>query len=166
MRGVMKISFLALITIILSACEKDEQSDVKADKNLILELNNKALSIITVDSHEYFLESYLWRDFMPISPPNGKPLASVNWLISRDSISIPDNIEMIKQYVINNDSVWIANYEDGLNTGPDYKIKKISRNGPKWGPGINVDIISKIMDKNTNQDFYLIQKDVLIGRTD
>jgi hypothetical protein len=103
---------------------------------------------------------------MPISPPNGKPLISLNWLISNDSSAIPSNIKLVLQYVINSDSVWIADYLNDTRNAPVYKIEKISNDGPKWGPFIYVDIIAKITDTKENRDYYLKLSHVVIGRTD
>jgi len=158
---------ILITTIFLFGCEKDKFSGVKVDQDLILELKSQSVSSININSQNYFIDAYLWRDFQPNSPPNGKPLISINWLISSDSRPIPDNIVMKQQYVIYRDSVWIANYENetGPST-PDYKIEKISRNGPKWGPKVYVDVVAKISNTKTNQDYYLKLENVFIIRTD
>ena len=153
-------------TILIAGCEKDESPNVKIDKDLVIKLNDNAVDTITIDSHDYFLNATLWRDFMPISPPNGKPLISLNWLISSDSSAIPSNIKLVLQYVINSDSVWIADYLNDTRNAPVYKIEKISNDGPKWGPFIYVDIIAKITDTKENRDYYLKLSHVVIGRTD
>jgi len=167
MKLIFRFTIIILIAIsFLAGCEKDEVPNVKVDKDLILELDSKVVSVVTIDSHDYFLDSYLWRDFMPISPPNGKPLISINWLIRADSSSIPDNIELKLQYVIYGDSVWIADYENETHQTPEYKQEKVSRNGPKWGPNVYVDVIAKITETKTNRDYYLKRDKVFIIRTD
>jgi hypothetical protein len=167
MKLILRFTSIILIAIsFLTGCKKDEVSNIKVDKELILELDNKAVGIITIDSHDYFIDAYLWRDFMPISPPNGKTLISINWLIRADSSAIPDNIELKQQYVVYGDSLWIADYENETHQTPEYKQEKISRNGPKWGPFVYVDVIAKITDTKTNRDFYLKRDNVFIIRTD
>ena len=167
MKLILRFTIIILIAIsFLAGCEKDEIPNVKVDKDLILELDSKVVGVVTIDSHDYFLDAYLWRDFMPISPPNGKPLISINWLIRADSSTIPDNIELILQYVIYGDSVWIADYENETHQTPEYKQEKVSRNGPKWGPNVYVDVIAKITDTKTNRDYYLKRNEVFIIRTD
>ena len=160
-------AFIALISfMLLSSCEKDGLNNIREDKELIRDLNNEATTSLSIDSRSYFLDAFLWRDFMPVTPPNGSPLIAINWLINGDSITIPDNIVMIKQYVIYNDSVWIADYEDNKSpSSPPYRLEKMSTNGPKWGPGVRVDVISKILDTKTNHDYYLKFSQVLIGAT-
>jgi hypothetical protein len=159
-------SFILIAISFLTGCKKDEVSNIKADKELILELHNKAVDIITIDSHEYFIDAYLWRDFAPISPQNGNTLISINWLIRADSTAIPENIELKQQYVVYDDSLWIADYVNETRNTPEYIQEKISRNGPKWGPFVYVDVIAKITDIKTNRDFYLKRDKVFIIRTD
>jgi hypothetical protein len=167
MKIILRLTIIILITnIFLTGCEKDEIPNVLVDKDLILELNNKVVGEATIDSHNYFLDAYLWRDFMPISPPNGKSLISINWLICADSSAIPANIELKQQYVIYGDSVWIADYENETHQTPEYKLEKVSRNGPKWGPNVYVDVIARITDTETNRDYYLKREKVFIIRTD
>jgi hypothetical protein len=167
MKLILRFTSIILIAIsFITGCKKDDVSNINADKGLILELDNKAVGIITIDSHDYFIDAYLWRDFMPISPPNGKNLISINWLIRADSSAIPDNIELKQQYVVYGDSLWMADYENETHQTPEYKQEKVSRNGPKWGPFVYVDVIAKITDTKTNRDFYLKRDKVFIIRTD
>jgi hypothetical protein len=127
MKRISEVFLVVIIsTVLIIGCEKDEIQNIKVDKDLVIELNKIADSIIVIDSHSYFLDAALWRDFMPISPPNGKPLISLNWLISSDSSAIPSNIKLVRQYVINSDSVWIAEYLNDTRNAPVYEIEKIS----------------------------------------
>lgn len=155
--------------ILLISCEKEDinESNIRIDKELISELNSKSYDTLIIESNKFVLDAYLCRDFMPISPSDGKAMISINWLIDIDSIEISDNIDLIEQYVIYNDSIWIAEYEnESSSTQPDYKIEKISREGPKWGPKIYIDVISKVHDSNTNRDYYIRIKNIYVERTD
>ncbi len=134
---------------------------------MISELNSKLHDTLIIKSNKFVLDAYLWRDFMPISPSNGKPMISINWLRDIDSTEISDNIDLTEQYVVYNDSIWISEYENESSlTQPDYKIEKTSRDGPKWGPKIYVDVISKVLDFNTNNDYYIRIKNIYVERTD
>ena len=152
--------------------EDTEQSqimdnDIRLDKELILQLKAKAVDTLIIESNSFVLNAYLWRDFQPESPPNGKPMISINWLIDVNSAKIPDNISMLKQYVIYQDSIWISDYESEIRPSqPEYKIEKMSRNGPEWGPKVYVDVVSQIYDSNTDKTHYLVFKNVFIERTD
>lgn len=164
-----KIASIVLLTLLIS-CETEEvnnDTNVFYGRELISELNKTSLDTIIIGSNPYVLDAYLWRDFMPVSPPDGRPVISINWLRNLDSILIPNNIDLTKQYVIYGDSVWISDYE--IESPPnqiEYKIEKVSRGGPKWGPHINVDVISKIHDSDANEYYFITLKNVYVERTD
>ena len=152
---------LSLGMLLAVSCKKKEQ-----EKNL--QIKEKAVETLVIGSNSFKLDAYLWRDFMPISPANGKPMISINWLISTNLVKIPKNISMVKQYVFYGDEIWEAEYENEAPAPslPDYKLERISRNGPKWGPEIYVDVISQIYDSKTNKNYYIKREGVYVGRTD
>ena len=155
--------FIIIVALPFLSCDCEEMSKVE-----ILQIKKKAVETLTIGSNSFVLDAYLWRDFMPDSPENGKPMISINWLVCINSNKIPKNISMVKQYVIYNDEVWEANYENEAPAPslPEHKMERISRNGPKWGPGIYVDVISQIRDSKTNRDYYIERKNVYVERTD
>ena len=164
---------IAAVFILLLSCKKDssEKDDInyniRLDKELVQQLNTDAYDTLIIESGSYILDAYIWRDFQPISPPNGKPMFSINWLINIDSAKIPDNIDLIKQYVINGDSIWTSSYENDLRPyQPLYKIEKYSNGGPKWGPKIYVDVVAQIYDSQTDKVCFIKCKNKFIGRTD
>jgi hypothetical protein len=142
--------------------------DGNNDKEQIERIKTKTVETVKIGSNTFVLDAYLWRDFMPVSPENGKPMISINWLVDKNSVKIPDNITMVKQYVIYNDEIWIADYEDEAPAPslPEYKLERISRNGPEWGPKVYVDVISQIHDSKNKKDYYIILKNVFVNRTD
>ena len=137
-------------------------------KEQIRQIRAKAVDTLIIGSNSFVLDAYLWRDFQPISPANGQPMISINWLICTDLVKIPDNISMVKQYVIYNDEIWIADYENEKPAPslPGHKMERISRNGPIWGPKIYVDVISQIHDSQSNKDYFVERKNVYVVRTD
>ena len=142
-------------------------NDIQLDKELIQQLKTKAVDTLKIEPNSFVLEAYLWRDFQPESPPNGQPMISINRLIDVNSVKTPDNISMVKQYVIYQDSIWISDYENEMAPSqPEYKIEKVSRNGPEWGPKVYVDVISQIYDSNTDKTHYIALKNAFIERTD
>ncbi len=156
-----KIAILLVLGVFLTAsCEKDQGNESS-------QIRKKAVDTLIIGSNTFVLDAYLWRDFMPVSPKNGKPMISINWLVSTDLTKIPENISMIKQYVFFGDEVWEAEYENEAPSPslPEYKLERISRNGPKWGPNINVDVISQIYDSQANKNYYIERKGVYVQRT-
>ncbi|MEA2076470.1 MAG: hypothetical protein U9O95_00440 [Candidatus Marinimicrobia bacterium] len=163
-----KYLLIFILLFVLSACFNDDDPEVgiTIDATLAQELLNDAVDTLCIDSLQFILEAYLWRDFMPISPIDGKPLISINWLVNLDSVQVPLNLDMTKQYVILNDSIWISDYSDESRMTYDYKLENISRNGPKWGPHIEVDVISKITDSTIDTVYFIKAENVVIDRTD
>ena len=88
------------------------------------------------------------------------PLIASIYLVNCDSLSIPDNIQIKKLYVINNKTIWIS---DPVNTGqrnyPDYKLFGLSNDGPYWETDISVDVILNIIDNSLQKDYFVIAKD-------
>ena len=173
MKSVLRNSLFPamVIMVALAGCTMDD--DLQGNGNGVLtekpisQIKREAAETLTIGSNSFVLDAYLWRDFMPISPENGKPMISINWLICTELVKIPDNLSMVRQYVIYKDDIWIADYEneEPAPSLPEYKIERISRNGPTWGPDIYVDVISQIHDSKTNKDYYIVRKNVYIIRT-
>ncbi len=142
------------------------ESGIYHDPDFIRELKDRAVDRVMVDGTYYILEAYLWRDFMPVCPPDGQPLIAVNYLLNLDSVAVPERFDLIRQYVIMEDSVWIAEYSGTAYSPAVYKTARKSTNGPKWGPLITVDVIARMRDSETQTDHLLKCDSVLIVRTD
>ena len=165
LRNVVAIAICLAAMTMFASCEKNTSDEI--DDEQILQIKEKAVDTLIIGSNSFVLDAYLWRDFMPESPVDGKSMISINWLITTDLVNIPNNISMVKQYVFYGDSIWVANYENEapIPNLPKYKMERISRNGPKWGPKIYVDVISQIYDSLTNKKYYIERKGVYVERT-
>ena len=132
------------------------------------EVLEAAPEIVTVGNHSYRLSTYLWRDFMPGLLPGGGGsglLAGVD-LIEVDSLPIPKSVRLKHVWVINGEQVWDAPLESAGEPVPYlFKRHAIARGGPKWGPGIRVDVI---VGFNVASDALHLVKapDQWISRTD
>ena len=158
-----------LILCGLVACSRDPlapPADILANRTLAARLYAKASDTAVIGSRRYVLKAFLWRDFAPPSPPSGRPLASINWLIALDSGAVPETLSLEEEYVIHGDSVWRAPYEDRPGITFLYRQERRAGGGPRWGPGIHVDVMARVRDAATGQDRYLSRKGVYIYRTD
>ena len=102
---------------------------------------------IEIDGRRYNLESFLWRDFMPISPPDGKNLIASVQITAADKLEFPSSIYPDRLWVIKGrGEIWETPF---TNERPaplhNYQLEIIARGGPKWGPNIQVDIVVKII---------------------
>jgi hypothetical protein len=86
----------------------------------------------------------LGRDFMPISPPDGKPLtARVQISATATAGLAPSPADRIA--VIHDRQAWIAPLIEETPWDDSSRVV-IARNGPKWGPSITVDVVLELHD--------------------
>jgi hypothetical protein len=84
---------------------------------------------------------------MPISPPDGKPLVAVLQVRTEDGSEVPANVRAEMVWVLNGADAWstVPREERSRNeTAPVYEL--VARDGPKWGPGITVDVVVRLRD--------------------
>ena len=151
-----KVLIILFALMILSSCI------LNTNTRTINDLMNNAVETLIIDDVEYTLDAFVWRDFMP-SDVQDHSMYSVTTLIRLDSLEIPSNIGMVKQYVIQDNSIWDATYIDRIDTLSTYQIERGSSGGPEWPIGTFVDVISIISHIDTF--YYLIAKDVKIIMT-
>lgn len=139
-----RLSQLAILTIsalvFLPACDEDVSApdSPSTPYDVTLAQLVSAPEVLDLPSQDYHLETLLWRDFMPISPPGGKPMMAVARLVS--DAPIPDDVKLVHLWVINGNEVWSTQFaEEPIVSGNT--IEGIARGGPKWDPGIPVDVV-------------------------
>lgn len=112
----------------------------------------------------YQVQATLSRDFMPFSPPDGKPLVAGFRIQTVDGSSIPSSVTADSAWVYNGAAVWsTAVVEEEPRSGSEFRV--IARGGPKWGPGIEVDVVVRVIDAEGNR-FLLKAPRQFISRTD
>lgn len=95
---------------------------------------------ITYGSKKLDLIAGLHRDFMPVSEPNGSPLFATSTIVELNNQDIPESINLLKQFIIHGDEIWETEFTT-VDTVFSWAIRGSSRNGPKWGPDIEVDVV-------------------------
>jgi hypothetical protein len=97
---------------------------------------------------------------MPTYPYNGKPpLTASIYLMNFDSIAVSTNLEIDKVYIINSNLIWISSpTENNYENVPDFKIHRVCQNGPPWDIGDQVDVLVKVLDKASDQKYFLISR--------
>ena len=131
----------------------------------IEELSNAPV-MLEIGGYSFELETYLWRDFMPISPPDGKPLISLIHVVEMNQEKIPEGFSAEYLWVLNDGKIWATTFSDETRPpSPDYMQERVARNGPKWGPNIKVDVVVGIITES--RDLWLIRApDQWIYRTE
>lgn len=108
----------------------------------------------------------LWRDFMPISPPGGKPLIGSIGVGVEDGRAFPEVVSVDRVWVYGPE-VWesapteIRREAGNAATG---RIEVVVRDGPKWDPGRKVDIVVRL--RSGASAHYVKLTGIVIERTD
>jgi hypothetical protein len=106
------------------------------------------------------LTAFLNRDFMPISPPGGKPLMVKIGLEAADGGTIPVGVAIERVWVLNGDETWSPPVERIAES-----VEVFARDGPKWAPGLAVEVVALVKDANGSTHRLRLSNQV-IGRTD
>lgn len=112
------------------------------------------------------LSASLWRDFQPISPPDGKALTGVLRVTATDGSSVPSSVTADAAWLVMGTQVWQTTpAEIGSRdaSAPVYELAV--RDGPKWGPGVSVDVVVRLRD-GSGRAALLRAADQVIQRTD
>jgi len=111
---------------------------------------------IEINGSSYTLETYLWRDFMPFSPPDGTPLGVLVRVITPGETAISSKIDATRVWVVNSKEIWETELVSQELPTIGNTLEKIGRGGgPKWGPGIGVDVVVRIIDLKSGKDYLL-----------
>jgi len=164
----MGYQLFLLICFLLSVFQCSGYGSGKKSQDFTLKKLVAAPDTVTVDGVTIILETYLWRDFMPVSPPNGKPMRVVISLLPTNSDVLPLNIDARRIWVIFQKELWSSSLESvgiGESVEPRSRLEKMAANGPKWGPGVEVTVVVEVIDGKGKS--YLLKCDrQIIHRTD
>ncbi len=138
----MKKKFNDILILALLFFLSCEDNSILSPEEISKETLLAAPDTIEIGNQKIFLTTYLQRDFMPVSPPDGKPLNAVVYIETVDSSDIPGSLEAQAIYIINGNEVWESFFSDDVPPeNSSFRLVKIARDGPKWEPGIYVDVI-------------------------
>ena len=140
----MKRYLLVLAVVGLAGCI-DEGIPVPPD--IPIERLLTAPDTISVRGRSLALSTVIWRDFMPVSPPDGQPLVALVYVSAADPAPLPPSLSADALWIVHENQVWkswLTNEESPDH--PPNRIAYVARNGPRWGPGGSVDVIVRILD--------------------
>lgn len=121
---------------------------------------------LELSGHTYEMEAYLLRDFQPLSPPDGKPLIALVRLVEVDSLAVPEEIMMDYLWVVNGGQTWATEFTDEVRPPqPAYRIERVARDGPKWGPGVAVDVVARVRAGGVGE-YRILSGEQMIERAD
>ena len=144
--------------------ESPQNGDLIQDQRLVSQIRS-AQSSLMVNVIEFTVESYAWRDFMPIVDPPVR-LNLNNTLIRTDGESIQSNIEIVKHYIVHEGKIWRpTEVEVRLNQSSPNRLNIISREGPIWEVGSKVNVGLKIKNQETGNIYWFSVPEVTIAET-
>jgi hypothetical protein len=123
-----------------------------------------ASNSVIIDGRVYTLAVDLWRDFMPPVEPDGTSLMVAVYILVDWEESFPDNINAEKIWIINGEEIWFSMLEDFVSNGDSHIYKKRADGGPKWGPGIEVDVVVELRT-SIGEKYYLTARNQPIEAT-
>jgi len=160
--GTVLVFVLSLFSM---GCSKDGDSPSPIFPSVSAESLQNAPEEIVLEDQEYVLETYLWRDFMPVSPPGGKPLIALIRVIEKNGDPIAADLQLKYLWIVYGQDIWFTTFTDETPPSPDNELHRIARDGPLWGPGVEVDVVVAL--KRGDRPMRLLRApDQWIYRTD
>lgn len=147
---------IALFCILIFSCKSPFSPDIKE----LLAFPEQ----VEINGRIYTLETYLWRNLMPGTDPDG-PLIALVWVTAVDLLQFPSNLDANRLWIINGQEVWETEFSTAIrlkDPNRKHQLEKIARDGPKWGPDISVDVVVRIIDHN-NGVYFLKASNQYIG---
>ena len=184
--NAMNTIFILLLALIPATfpCELLPAPVGQAKENLSVSINElrKAPTEVVLDGRSFSLSAYLWRDFMPSIPSmiDGKPMIAVFKVATSDKKSFPSGVRIDRAWVLFGEQVWEnsdfreqlegpANNKDSnekwMNCPDSPVCEAVARGGPKWGPGVFVDVVVRLTDREGRHHLLQARKQY-INRTD
>ena len=178
----MKFIFPLFLALMLAFSINQSRGQVGQSKETLpisLADVRKAPTEIVIEGRSLTLSTFLWRDFMPGSStgPDGSPMMAALKVATSDKKPFPSGVRMERLWVLFGEQVWeTAQIRDRMNNSPSNKDSWILcsdlpvcevtvRNGPKWGPGVSVDVIVQLTDKDGRHHLIQAPKQT-VHRTD
>jgi hypothetical protein len=167
MSRVIKYFILPLGFLVIVGCSNIVEPPVAPPPDIPIAQLNATPETTTVQGRQFYLYTSMWRDFMPISPPDGRPLAGTVFITALDSLRFSDSLSTDAVWIVENQQVWKSWFS--IQQYPPNEIKKnqlarIFNNGPKWGPDIYVTVVIRLTDRD-NQTHLLRASHQYIGMT-
>jgi hypothetical protein len=137
---------LACMLVAASGCA---QSGPTAPDSASPSTLTTAPTSLVVDGKMLTLGASLWRDFQPISPPDGKPMIAALQVQTGDGSAVPTTVIADTVWLVHGTEVWSGvprEERSRRDTAPIYEL--IVRDGPKWEPGTLADVVVQLRGAN------------------
>ena len=179
----MDIIFILLLALIPASFPFEPfPARVAQAKEVSINDLRKSPTRIVLDGKSLSLSAYLWRDFMPSVPSmiDGKPMIAVFKVATSDKKSFPSGIRIERAWVLFGEQMWETSdfreqlggptnnkdsSEKWINCADATVCEAVARGGPKWGPGVFVDVVVRLTDREGRHHLLQAPKQY-VQRTD
>jgi hypothetical protein len=145
-RGLVDRLRFGLVCVLVAVCGCAKTGPTAPDSASASTLTTVP-TVVVVEGKTFTLGASLWRDFQPISPPDGKPMIAVLHVQSSDGSAVPTTITADMVWLVHGTDVWSGvprEERSRQDTAPIYEL--VARDGPKWEPGVLVDVVVQLRD--------------------
>lgn len=133
---------LLLVALIFSmSCGKDDDNSGLIFPSAAFESLKEAPQEIALGDQTYVLETYLWRNFMPSFSPDDNLLIALVRVIEKNGSPISSDVELKYLWIFNGRDIWFTTFTDETPPSPEDELQRIARDGPAWGPDVEVDVV-------------------------
>jgi len=143
---VALITVLVAVTVTFIACDSGNGSHQTPTAAELSSIPQR----IVVAGESLMLETYIWRDFMPISPPDGRAMIAAVSVKTLSADKFPAGIYSDSLWLFKNGDTWATTFSNEDRPGDPYVLSKVARDGPLWKPGIAVDAVVRLKDSHGN----------------
>jgi hypothetical protein len=158
---IICLSFPLLVSIVICGCEASNPFTPVWPAEVLLSAPEES----EVQGQKYVLETSLWRDFMPICPPDGDPMIALIHVCTKDSSDLPAELNITRVWVVNGKEVWETKFSGQAPRPNSFTLERIARGGPKWGPDLKVNVVVGLVYKPEDRIYLLKASDQLIFST-
>jgi|SRR5215831_3530908 len=123
-----------------------------------------APATVMVDGAALQLTTSLWRDFMPMAPPNGQPLQAILRVTELKGGKLPPGLDAQAAWVIVGNMAWFF-VPATSGTATETMLEFRGVDGPRWNPGTKADVVIELRDR-TGSSYRIQAKSQTIVRTD
>ncbi len=165
-----EFGLIFIFVYLISGCSifDSEEKIQDGPGELPLSTLKTAPDTLIIGDKNLILRTYMWRDFQPISPPDGKPLIAIFWIITTDSTDLPEGIHADAAWIICEEEIWdtyFSEEEPPPYEEQSYQLYEVARDGPKFGPDVYVTAVVRLID-NSGVSYLLKAENQYIERTD
>lgn len=130
---------LIILAVLTMSCQNPVTPSVPLEDLLAAPLS------VEINGRQFVLETELWRNFMPGTPPS--LLAAVVYITAVDGQPLPDLIDANRIWVVNGEQVWETTFvRESRPRSPAHlnQLEKGADGGPTWDVGTQVEVIVRV----------------------